>query len=128
MAMSERNDALVAWLVSRGYQLRENGPMNPMTGRGWYSHPCEYQRAHVRVRINRGGIIVLRDPGCTIQITRPTDHGMSEFVTPNAQRIDYPYALGDTVAVMERAIEGFESRPAFTADEARSHFFGEVAA
>ena len=118
---------LVLWLQDHSYLSVESGPYNPDTGRGQYSHPCEYQRGYVRVRVNHGGIIILRDPGCTIQITRPAGHGMTEFVSPNMLRIDYPCssALGDTVSVMQKAVTRFENHPAFAVDEARSHFFDE---
>ncbi len=113
---------LAQWLKDRGYVLRESGPRNPTTGHGWYSHPAEYQRKHIRVRVNLGGIIILRDPGCTIQITRPAGHGEMEFVNPNMLRLDYPH---ESLHAMQHSIERFESHPAFTAEAARQHFFGE---
>ncbi len=116
---------LVQWLKGRGYVLNECGARNPATGRGWYSHPCEYKRGHIRVRVNSGGIIILRDPGCTIQIERPAHNAGSvwaaEFVTPNMRRMDYPHMGIDS---MRRCIEAFESRPAYTISEAMEHFFG----
>ncbi len=109
-------DELEAWLQERGYAIRN----------GAYSHPCEYQRGHVRVRINYGGIVILRDPGCTIQITRMVrgSGGMEEFVTPNAHRIDQ---RPGNLEVMQSRIVGFEDHLAFTREEARQHFFGEEA-
>ena len=114
---------LIYWLRDQGYILRESGSYNPKAKRGWYSHPCEYQWNHVRVRINQGGVIILRDPGCTIQIERPIGHGMTEQISPNMNRLDY--LLAD-IATMIRAITAFESRPAFTAMEARKYFFKEA--
>ena len=104
---------LRSWLVGRGYELVEKGPINPVTGHGWYSHPAEYRRGHVRVRINDGGIIILRDPGCTIELTR----GHEQW-SPNAGRVDFP-GFGRTLADLQAAITSFEARPAYSLEEAR---------
>lgn len=114
-------ESLIGWLKERGYHVKESGAYNPTTGRGWYSHPCEWQREHVRIRINPNGVIILRDPGCTLQIDRPIGHGMTEFVSPNQHRLDLPLA---TIQTIQKRIEGFENRPAYTVSEARMHFFG----
>lgn len=109
------------WLTARGYEIRHSGPYNPETDREWYSHENEYQRGHIRVRINgNAGIIILRDPGCTIQINEPVkaNGGISEQITPNMIRIDNPYPLGNTIGVICEAIEEFEKRPAYTLEEA----------
>lgn len=107
---------LVGWLEARGYQRRENGPRNPATGHGWYSHPGEYQRGNVRVRVNTGGVVVLRDPGCTIEVSRPAYGGMREQWSPNARRLDV--APQETDAEVRRQVELYESRPAYTLEEA----------
>ncbi len=125
MNRAETADRLRIWLVGRGYCRREAGPLNPATGLGWYSHPCEWQRDHIRVRINPGGIIILRDPGCTIQISRSCGQRREEFVSPNAKRIDF-CAYGVDFAYCQNAIVAFESHPAYSIDEARRHFFAEV--
>jgi len=114
---------LIDWLHARGYRVRESGSYNPKTGRGWYSHPCEWQWNHVRARVNPGGVILLRDPGCTIQISRPAGHGMTEVISPNQHRLDLPMV---TIPVIQKRIEGFESHPAYSVAEARAHFFGET--
>lgn len=115
-------ETLIDWLRGRGYRVNESGPYNPETGRGCYSHPCEWRRDHVRVRVNPDGVILLRDPGCTIQIGRPVGHGMTEVISPNQHRLDFP---SSTIPLIQKRIEGFENRRAFTVIEARSHFFGE---
>lgn len=114
---------LVARLTARGYQVRESGPFNPATGRGWYSYPCEYQQGHVRVRVNTRGVIILRDPGCSIQLARPAPGtgGMQEEWSPNACRVDWP-GYGLTVDRLMEIIVSYESRPAYTLDEAVQQF------
>ena len=98
---------LVAWLESRGYQRREVGPRDEVTGRGRDSHPAEYQRGHVRVRINAGGVIVLRDPGCTLQVLL----GPREQASPNMARLDTHDYL-----VIRPTVLSFEASPAVEAD------------
>lgn len=108
---AEWQNNLELWLRERGYALRQVK----------YGHPREYKHGHVRVRINQLGIIILRDPGCTLQITGRNAAGLWEQISPNMLRIDYNSGLNG-LDVMCRAIERFESRPAFTAEEAYEHF------
>jgi len=129
MNYRQRADAINAeveeWLKNRGYKLLEKGPHNPATGRGWYSHPREYGRGHVRVRINPGGFIILRDPGCRMELfqTVPGSGGMEEMITPNSKRVDHgPHT---DLKLVQGCVENFESRPAYTIEEARTRFLRE---
>lgn len=112
-------EPLAQWLEAQGYHLREMGPYNPATGRGWYSHHCEYGREHVRVRLNSGGIVILRDPGCTMQLVRPAYGGMWEQWAPNAMRLDSVFC---PIPDMIRAIQSFQRQPAYTVAEAQAAF------
>lgn len=120
------SEGLVAELMNNGYIVKESGPYNARTGRGLYSHNCELQRNHVRVRVNVGGVIILRDPGATIQISRPAGNGMTEVISPNAKRIDYrSHDRTEMLSCIRNSIVNFESRKPFTVVEAREYFFGE---
>mgnify|MGYP000504193107 CR=1 FL=1 len=99
---------LIDVLVGMGFRRVERGPLNPATGHGWYSHPCEYRRGHIRVRINERGCMVLRDPGAGLEL--PAGRGTW---TPNAARID-----SFDPRKIENAVRLFASRPAFSLDEA----------
>lgn len=112
-------EPLAQWLEARGFALRERGSYNPATGRGWYSHLCEYGLDHVRVEVNAKGIMILRDPGCTMQLTRLAYGGMREQWTPNALRLDSAVC---PVPSMIRAVRDFQRRLAYTYDEAEAAF------
>jgi hypothetical protein len=98
----EWDKELIVWLNQKGFHKTQMR----------YGHKNEYQKQHVRVRINSPkGIIILRDPEATLSITKG-----NQTWTPNTLRIDFNVTFGIDLTVMMARIEEFEKTLAYSYD------------